>query len=169
MSYLSIPFLYPSEINSSRMRNFGNATAMITNWVFVYVVVIMTPSGKSLLLPNTYTSSSAPKNTILSNNVNVPISTAIANIAWKFYIIFAVLNFAWFPIVWFFYVETKGLSLEEVDLMFKFKYHGGKGMTYKEAAELAKAEIDSVRRQETEMEKETAKVEETEFAGSYES
>jgi hypothetical protein len=45
-SFLSIPFLYPSEINSSRMRNLGNSFAMITNWVFVYVVVIMTPSGK---------------------------------------------------------------------------------------------------------------------------
>jgi len=70
---------------------------------------------------------------------------AIENIAWRFYIIFAVLNFTWFPIVWFFYVETKGLSLEEVDLMFKIKYHGGKKMTYKEAGRLAKLEADNVR------------------------
>ena len=75
----------------------------------------------------------------------LPILIAIANIAWRFYIIFAVLNFAWFFIVWFFYVETKGLSLEEVDLMFKIKYHGGRSMTYKEAARLAKDEADIVR------------------------
>ena len=37
-------------------------------------------------------------------------------------------------------------SMEEVDLMFKIKYHGGKGMTYKEAARLAKEEADNVRR-----------------------
>lgn len=73
------------------------------------------------------------------------LTTAIDNIGWRFYIIFAVLNFAWFPIVWYFYVETKGLSLEEVDLMFKIKYHGGKGMSYKEAAVLAKKEADAIR------------------------
>lgn len=75
--------------------------------------------------------------------------TAIANIGWRFYIIFAVLNFSWFPIVWYFYIETKGLSLEEVDLMFKIKYHGGKSMTYKEAAVLAKKEADVVRLEAT--------------------
>jgi hypothetical protein len=87
---------------------------MVTNWLFVYVVVIMTPS-------------------------------AIANISWRFYIIFAVLNFTWFPVVWFFYIETKGLSLEEVDRMFKIKYHAGKGMSYKEAARLAKDETEELK------------------------
>ncbi|ORY01739.1 general substrate transporter [Clohesyomyces aquaticus] len=74
-SFLSIPFLYPSEINSSRMRNLGNSVAMITNCVFVYVVVIMT-----------------------------------------------------------------GSSLEEIDLMFKIKYHKEKGVSYKEAARTAREE-----------------------------
>ena len=46
VSFLCIPFLYPSEINSSRMRSVGNSLAMVTNWLFVYVVVIMTPSGE---------------------------------------------------------------------------------------------------------------------------
>lgn len=114
------------------MRSVGNSVAMVTNWLFVYVVVIMTPSGK--LFP------------LLKRLAPILISSvAIANIAWRFYIIFAVLNFAWFPIVWFFYVETTGLSLEEVDLMFKIKYHGGKGMTYKEAARQAKIEAQAVR------------------------
>ncbi|KAK3669300.1 hypothetical protein LTR78_010838 [Recurvomyces mirabilis] len=114
VSFLCIPFLYPSEINSSRMRSIGNSIAMVTNWLFVYVVVLMTPS-------------------------------AIANIGWRFYIIFAVLNFAWFPIVWLFYIETKGLSLEEVDLMFKIKHNAGTKMSYKEAAVLAKQEANIVR------------------------
>ncbi|KAF2687384.1 general substrate transporter [Lentithecium fluviatile CBS 122367] len=106
LSFLSIPFMYPSEINSQRMRNTGNAVAMITNWVGVYVIVSITPP-------------------------------AIANIGWRFYIIFAVLNFAWVPFIWYFYVETAGLSLEEVDIMFAIKHNGGKDMTYKKARRLA--------------------------------
>jgi hypothetical protein len=38
--------MYPSEINNQRMRNTGNAVAMITNWVFVYVIVLITPTGE---------------------------------------------------------------------------------------------------------------------------
>lgn len=94
------------------------------------------------------------------------IHVAIANIAWRFYIIFAVLNFAWFPIVWFFYVETKGLSLEEVDLMFKIKYRGGKDVTYKQAARQAKEETDMMRRHEPMKEKQEASVETREYADS---
>ena len=91
--------------------------------------------------------------------------TAIANIKWRFYIIFAVLNFAWFPIIWFFYIETSKLSLEEVDLMFKIKYNGGKGMTYKEAARLAQAEADIVRHEGKASRKEDGThVEQEEFA-----
>jgi hypothetical protein len=58
---------------------------------------------------------------------------AIANIGWKFYIIFAVLNLTWAPFIWYFYVETAGLSLEEMDLVFALKFKGGKSITYEEA------------------------------------
>lgn len=124
---------------------------MVTNWLFVYVIVIMTPSGKSFYphpLPN------------------VDKGAAIANIAWKFYSIFAVLNFAWFPFIYFFYIETKGLSLEEVDLMFKIKYHGEKSMTYPQAAVIAKEQIAAKRIEPTKEEKENAYVETREFADS---
>jgi hypothetical protein len=70
---------------------------------------------------------------------------AIANIGWRFYIIFAVLNFAWAPIIWYFYIETKELSLEEIDLMFKIKYHSTTKISYAEAAILAKEEANVVR------------------------
>ncbi|KAF4211000.1 hypothetical protein CNMCM8980_002916 [Aspergillus fumigatiaffinis] len=43
---------------------------------------------------------------------------AISNIGWKTYIIFAVLNTLWVPIIYFFFPETKGLQLEEVDRLF---------------------------------------------------
>jgi hypothetical protein len=65
----------------------------------------------------------------------------ITNIGWRFYIIFAVLNFVWVPIIYYFYIETAGISLEEIDKLFEIHYKGGKGMTWKEATRLAKEEI----------------------------
>lgn len=43
---------------------------------------------------------------------------AMANIAWRTYIIFAVLNFCFIFVLFFFYPETKGLELEQVDKIF---------------------------------------------------
>lgn len=43
---------------------------------------------------------------------------AIANIGWRTYIIFAVLNTAFLPVIYIFFPETKGLELEAVDGLF---------------------------------------------------
>jgi sugar porter (SP) family MFS transporter len=43
---------------------------------------------------------------------------AIQNIGYKTYIIFSVLNACFVPVIAFYFKETKGLSLEEVDLLF---------------------------------------------------
>ena len=43
---------------------------------------------------------------------------AIQNIGWRTYIIFAVLNATWVPIIFFFFPETKGMQLEDVDRLF---------------------------------------------------
>ena len=43
---------------------------------------------------------------------------AIQNIGYKTYIIFAILNAFWVPIIYLFFPETKGLELEEVDHIF---------------------------------------------------
>jgi hypothetical protein len=43
---------------------------------------------------------------------------AINNLGWRTYIIFAVLNALWVPIIYFFFPETKGLELEDVDQIF---------------------------------------------------
>lgn len=51
---------------------------------------------------------------------------------------FALVNFVFTPICWYFIVETARLSLEEIDKMFEIKHYGGKSMTYQEAAESAK-------------------------------
>jgi hypothetical protein len=48
------------------------------------------------------------------------------NIGWRVFVIFAVLNFLWIPIVYLFYPETKGLELEDINLIFaKGGFTGG--------------------------------------------
>lgn len=50
----------------------------------------------------------------------------IANIGWRTFVIFAVLNAAFIPMVYFFYPETKGLELEDIPLLFsKRGFTGG--------------------------------------------
>ncbi|KAF2730365.1 general substrate transporter [Polyplosphaeria fusca] len=44
------------------------------------------------------------------------------NIGWATYLVFAVINASFFPIIYFFYPETKQRSLEEVDLIFAKGY-----------------------------------------------
>ena len=115
-----------------RMRNLGSSVAMITNWVFVYVIVLMTPSGKP-----------RPLNPLARDLVLTPLS-GITNIGWRYYIIFAVLNISWVPIVWYFYIETAGLSLEEIDKMFEIHYNN-KGLSWKEAAARARDHLNQAR------------------------
>jgi hypothetical protein len=66
----------------------------------------------------------------------------IANLGWKFYLIFCAINFAFLPILWFFYIETAGLSLEQIDRLFETKYEGGPQMSYKEATLIVRQEGD---------------------------
>jgi hypothetical protein len=53
---------------------------------------------------------------------------------------FGIINFCFLPIIWYFFVETAGLSLEEIDRLFEIKYENA-GMSYKEATKLAQAEF----------------------------
>ena len=109
MSLLSIPYIYPAEINSQKMRNIGTSFATTVNWTFVYVVVVATP-------------------------------TAIANIQWKYYMLYAIFNFLFIPVIWLFYVETANLSLEQIDRLFEIKHEAGHGMSWSEATRMARSE-----------------------------
>ncbi|THH09748.1 hypothetical protein EW146_g8601 [Bondarzewia mesenterica] len=88
IGYLPIPWLYPAEVTTTRIRARGSAIASFFNWMCVFAVVEMTPP-------------------------------AIANIGWRVFIIFAITNALWVPIVYAFFPETKGLELEDVDHIFE--------------------------------------------------
>ncbi|KAK3714328.1 hypothetical protein LTR37_007914 [Vermiconidia calcicola] len=104
--YFAIPWLYPAEINSQRMRNRGASISTTTNWLCVYIVVLVTPIG-------------------------------IRDLGWGFFLIFGFLNAAFLPILWFFYVETKGLSLEQIDLLFEIKHKAGSKVSITQARNMA--------------------------------
>lgn len=46
----------------------------------------------------------------------------ISNIKWGTYLFFAVVNFCFIPVIYFFYPETKRRSLEEIDIIFAKGY-----------------------------------------------
>ena len=74
---------------------------------------------------------------------------AVTNIYYKFYIILAVFNVAIMVIVYFFFFETKGLSLEQIDIKMAEKYHGGAELR---EAEAVMATIMADKEAETQME-----------------
>tara|TARA_R110002060_G_scaffold47312_1_gene58414 strand:+ start:1825 stop:2163 length:339 start_codon:yes stop_codon:yes gene_type:complete len=47
--------------------------------------------------------------------------SGIANLAWRFWIIWAVICFSFIPITYFFYPETANRSLEDIDRFFETK------------------------------------------------
>lgn len=47
--------------------------------------------------------------------------SGIANIGWRFWIVWAVICFSFIPITYLFYPETTGRSLEDIDRYFEKK------------------------------------------------
>ncbi|KUI61540.1 Sugar transporter STL1 [Cytospora mali] len=88
VGWLPVPWFYPSELATTRVRSRMQAIASGWNWMAVFAVVKITP-------------------------------ISFANIGWRTFIIFAVLNAFFIPMVYLFYPETKGLELEDIPLLFK--------------------------------------------------
>jgi hypothetical protein len=56
----------------------------------------------------------------LCNFIVVEITPpGIENIGWKFYVIFAVLNAFFVPVIYCFFPETRGITLESVNYLFE--------------------------------------------------
>ncbi|PLN79950.1 general substrate transporter [Aspergillus taichungensis] len=87
VGWLPVPWFYPAELNTTRVRTRMQAMASGWNWMAVFAVVKITP-------------------------------IAFDNIGWKTFVIFAVLNAVFIPMVYFFYPETKGLELEDIPMLF---------------------------------------------------
>jgi hypothetical protein len=52
----------------------------------------------------------------------------IANIGWATYLVFGVMNLMFIPFIYFFYPETAGRSLEEIDVLFGKAYTENKSI-----------------------------------------
>jgi hypothetical protein len=100
-TWLPLPWLYPAEISPIKTRAKANAISTCTNWLFNFLIVMVTP-------------------------------IMVRNIGWGTYLVFACVNACFFPVIWFFYPETAGRSLEEIDLIFAKGYC--ENMSYVRAA-----------------------------------
>ncbi|KAI6783156.1 Sugar transporter-like protein [Emericellopsis cladophorae] len=95
IGWLGMTWLYPAEITPLRTRAPANALSTSSNWIFNFMVVMITP-------------------------------VAFDTIEYQTYIIFAAINAAMVPSVYFFFPETAYRSLEEMDGIFQ-KVSGFKG------------------------------------------
>lgn len=95
MSILGLPWVYPPEINPLKTRTAAAACSTCTNWICNFAVVMFTP---------------------IFVNVNGEQGRFGA------YLFFCLINFLWLPIIYFFYPETAGRSLEEIDIIFAKAY-----------------------------------------------
>lgn len=92
VGWLGMTWLYPAEITPLQIRQPANALSTATNWIFNFMVVMCT-------------------------------GPMFENIGWGTYAFFACCNFVIIlPVVIFFFPETKGKSLEEIDLIFAYAY-----------------------------------------------
>ncbi|KAJ5413923.1 sugar transporter STL1 [Penicillium cosmopolitanum] len=69
---------------------------------------------------------------------------------WGIYLFFALVNFVGIPFAYFFYVETAGRDLEEVDVIFA-KAHVEKKWPFKVAQELPKLSIEQISEMQREL------------------
>lgn len=69
---------------------------------------------------------------------------------WGIYLFFALVNFIAIPFAWFFYAETAGRDLEEVDIIFA-KAHIEKKWPYKVAQQLPKLTVEQITQMQAEL------------------
>ncbi|KAJ5183810.1 hexose carrier protein [Penicillium capsulatum] len=87
LGWQSNMWIYPSELLPLKLRLRGGALAVVSQWMFTFLVVEITP-------------------------------VMITNIGYRCYIVFAVINFATVPVVYFCFPERRKMPLEAIDLFF---------------------------------------------------
>ncbi|KAK0451568.1 general substrate transporter [Armillaria borealis] len=94
-TWLELPWLLPAEINPNAIRTNANAISTMTNWLWNFAVVMWTP----------------------------PMLDSLGGFGT--FLFFGIVNLCFFPFIWLFYVETKGRTLEEIDIVFAKAYTQG--------------------------------------------
>lgn len=115
---LPLPWIYPPEINPLRTRTLAAAISTCTNWITNFAVVMFTP--------------------IFINDGG--------NRGWGCYLFFALLNYIFIPVIFFFYPETAGRSLEEIDIIFAKAYVDG-AMPWRVAATMPHLSLEQQKEQ----------------------
>lgn len=67
----------------------------------------------------------------------------VGNAGWGAYLFFALINFIWVPVIFLYYPETAGRSLEEIDIIFA-RAHEENKMPWRVAAVMPKMDNDEV-------------------------
>ncbi|KAK7222872.1 hypothetical protein V2G26_010875 [Clonostachys chloroleuca] len=131
----------------------GRASTVAVAFIFLYYVFhglsmlsfpyMYPPEINSQRMRNVGTSIATAVNWISVYIVVVITPIAIDNVGWKYYLIYAVFNFAFVPIIYRWYVETANLSLEQVDRLFAVKYND-KNLRWKQAEKQAREETPAI-------------------------
>lgn len=119
IGWLGMTWLYPAEITSLRIRIQANALATCSNWMSNFVIVMITPPVSQHL------NNEEKKSLLVECLLTTAFIQAFATLGYQTYIIFAVLNMAIIPCVYFFFPEPKGRSLEELDIIFASAHADG--------------------------------------------
>lgn len=117
LSWGPLAWLYLGEIFPNRIREIGIATGAASQWLFNFMFSQITPH-------------------------------AIANIgAWHTFLMFAIFNYAIVVYAWVFLKETKGKSLEEMEVVFA---RGEQARIIEEDREAALNKVRGVEQEEEE-------------------
>ncbi|CAI7594650.1 unnamed protein product [Penicillium glandicola] len=122
----TIAMILVAALSSQSTNNIAMYAAVVFIFIFHFSMIVGFGG-----IPFLYASEVAPlslRTTIngISSGIYWALSVLIAEvtpiafnaIGWKYFLIFACLNFAMIPIVYLFYPETAGLSLEDIDEVF---------------------------------------------------
>ena len=105
-----------ARAKASLLFFFGYETVFVCGWLpipWLYPPEIMP------LRHRTHSAALATASNWIFNNMIVQITrVAISNIRWKTYMIFFVLSIVFAAVVYLFYPETSGRTLEEIDVSF---------------------------------------------------
>jgi len=124
--YVFISGLLSQSNNPENGRKFG---AGATTFFFLYYVFFgicwqgvpwLYPTEINSLAMRTKGAALATASNWISNYIVVQITpTGIANLGWRFYLIWVVFNAIFVPLIWLVYPETANRQLEDIDKLYR--------------------------------------------------